>query len=409
VGAFLLELGVIVLLLGVLANLARRLGLSAIPLFLLAGLALGEGGLHDLGASAEFIDTAGEIGVLLLLLMLGLEFSAAEFTASLRRHAPSGVVDLLLNAPVGLAAGLLLGFDWQAAFAMAGVTWISSSGIVARLLSDLRRTGYRETPSVLSVLVLEDIAMAVYLPLLVVVLSGGGALAAAVSVGLAVGMVTLVLVATRYLGHHLGRVVGHEEDEQVLLRVLGLMLVVAGLTFLVDASAAVGAFLVGLAIPRDTARRARVVLTPLRDFFAALFFLSFGLHTAPADLVPFVVVASALAVATTATKVVSGAYAARRDGVGRRGQARAGAALAARGEFSIVIAELAVRAGFDDVGPVATAYVVILGVLGPVLARYADTLAEPWTRRQASNGRPSGAVRGGSDRDVEEPSDAREA
>jgi len=376
VDAFLIELGVILLVLGALVNVARRLGLSAIPLMLLAGLVLGEGGIHELGASATFIEAAGELGVLLLLLLLGLEFSAAEFTASMRRHAPSGLVDVALNAPPGFTVGLLLGYEWRACLALAGVTWISSSGIVARLLDDLRRTGFRETPSVLSLLVLEDIAMAVYLPLLVVVLSGGTALAAVVSVALAVGVVALVLLATRRLGHHLGRVVGHEDDEQVLLRVLGLMLIVSGLTYLVDASAAVGAFLVGLAIPRETARRARGVLTPLRDLFAALFFLSFGLQTSPQDLAPFIVVALGLALVTAATKIVTGVYAAHRDQIGRRGRVRAGTALVARGEFSIVIAELAVSAGFTDVGPLASAYVVILGVAGPLLARFADALAD---------------------------------
>jgi monovalent cation:H+ antiporter-2, CPA2 family len=378
VESFLLELGIIILVLGLLANVAARVGLSAIPLFLLAGLLLGEGGIHDLGASLEFIEAAGELGVLLLLLMLGLEFSAAEFTASMRRHAPSGIVDLALNAPVGFVAGLLLGYEWQACLALAGITWISSSGIVARLLSDLKRTGFRETPAVLSVLVLEDIAMAVFLPLLVVVLAGGTALAAALAVGAALGVVLMVLLASRHLGHHLGRILGHDDDEQVLLRVLGLMLVVAGLTYLVDASAAVGAFLVGLAIPTGTAERARDVLRPLRDLFAALFFLSFGLETAPAELGPFLPVALALVVATSLTKIGTGVYAAGRDGVGPRGRVRAGTALTARGEFSIVIAGLAVSAGYTEIGPLASAYVVMLGILGPLLARFADTLAGPW-------------------------------
>jgi monovalent cation:H+ antiporter-2, CPA2 family len=384
VEAFLLELGVIVLVLGLLANVAARVGLSAIPLFLLAGLLLGEGGLHDLGASLEFIEAAGELGVLLLLLMLGLEFSAAEFATSMRRHAPSGIVDLALNAPVGFVAGLLLGYEWQACLALAGITWISSSGIVARLLSDLKRTGFRETPAVLSVLVLEDIAMAVFLPLLVVVLAGGTALAAALAVGAALGVVLMVLLATRHLGHHLGRILGHDDDEQVLLRVLGLMLVVAGLTYLVDASAAVGAFLVGLAIPTGTAERARDVLRPLRDLFAALFFLSFGLETTPAELGPFLPVALALVVATSLTKIGTGVYAAGRDGIGPRGRVRAGTALTARGEFSIVIAGLAVSAGYTEIGPLASAYVVMLGILGPLLARFADTLAGPWAAARSA-------------------------
>lgn len=380
-GVFLLELGLLLLVLALLGTFARGVGLSPIPFFLLAGLVLGDGGIHDVAATEDFIRAAGEIGVLLLLLMLGLEFSAAEFTATLRRHADSGLVDLLLNAPIGFVAGLVLGYEWQACVALAGITWISSSGIVARLLGDLGRMGHRETPVVLSVLVLEDIAMAVYLPLLVVILAGGGALAAGIAVATALGLVVVILVSTRMFGHHLGRLLSHKEDEQVLLRVLGLMLVVAGVTHLVDASAAVGAFLVGLAIPAATAERARAVLRPLRDLFAAMFFLSFGLEVAPASLTPYLLPALVLGVVSALAKIVSGGYAAARTGVGRRGQLRAGSALVARGEFSIVIAGLAAAAGYSEIGPLASAYVVLLGVIGPLVARLADHL--PVERRRA--------------------------
>ena len=169
VAQLLLELGLLFAGLSLLGVLARRLGLSSVPFVLVAALALGEGGVVPLATSEPFIEAAAEIGVVLLLLALGLEFSADELFASLRHHGPSGLVDLLLNALPGFAAGLLLGLPWQGALALAGVTWISSSGIIARLLGDLGRLANRETPAVLSVLVLEDLAMALFLPLLVVV------------------------------------------------------------------------------------------------------------------------------------------------------------------------------------------------------------------------------------------------
>ncbi len=382
VGRFLVEFGLLLVLLGVLGTLARRIGLSPVPLFLLGGLVLGKGGLADVEASAPFVNAGAEIGVLLLLLLLGLEFSAAEFTASLTRHAPSGLVDLALNAVPGYLAGIVLGLPWPACLALAGITWISSSGIVARLLEDLGRLGNRETPAVLSVLVLEDLAMAVYLPVLVVLLAGGTAIQATIGALVAVGVVVGVLFAAHRFGDQLSRALRHDDDEQVLLRILGLTLLVSGLTHWVGASAAVGAFLVGLAIPGATARRARRVLSPLRDLFAALFFLSFGLKVAPADLVPTFPAAVALAAVTAGTKVATGWYAARRDEVGTRGRLRAGSALIARGEFSIVIAGLAVLAGFEQIGPLASTYVLVLAVAGPVMARFSDdlTVSGRWRR-----------------------------
>ena len=374
VAALLVELGLLFLGLSVLGLLARRLGLSPIPFVLVAALTLGDGGLVPLTTAEPFITAAAEIGVVLLLLTLGLEFSADELFGSFRRHAPSGVVDLVLNAPPGFAAGLLLGLPWEGALALAGITWISSSGIVARLLGDLGRLANRETPAVLSVLVLEDLAMALFLPLLVVALAGGGPLSAAGGVALAVGAVVLVLVAAQRHGHRLGRLLTHDDDEQVLLRLVGLTLLVAGLAQSVGASAAVGAFLVGLALPASFADRARAILGPLRDLFAATFFVAFGLSTDPGAILPVLPAAIALALVTTGTKIGTGWYAARREGVAVPGRLRAGTALVARGEFSIVIAGLAVAAGIPEVGPLATGYVLLLAVTGPLLTRFVDPL-----------------------------------
>jgi CPA2 family monovalent cation:H+ antiporter-2 len=381
VAALLVELGLLFVGLSILGLAARRLGLSPIPFVLVAALAVGEGGIVPLDTAEPFITASAEIGVVLLLLTLGLEFSATELFGSFRRHAPSGVVDLVLNAPPGFAAGLLLGLPWEGAMALAGVTWISSSGIVARLLGDLGRLANRETPAVLSVLVLEDLAMALFLPLLAVALAGEGPAAAAAGIAVAVGAVLLVLLAVQRHGARLGRLLTHEDDEQVLLRLVGLTLLVAGLAQWLGASAAVGAFLVGLALPATFAERARAILAPLRDLFAATFFVAFGLSTDPAEILPVLPAALLLAVVTIGTKVATGWFAARRDGVAAPGRLRAGTVLVARGEFSIVIAGLAVAAGIPEVGPVATGYVLLLAVTGPLITRFVEPLSAPFLAR----------------------------
>lgn len=365
---FLLELGAILLALTVLGSAARRYGLSPIPLYLLAGLFLGNGGIAPVHDAAGFISTGASIGVVLLLLTLGLEFSIGEFSASLRRHLPSAAVDIVLNATPGAVAGLLLGFDGPAVLAMAGVTYISSSGVIARLLGDLGRLGNRETPAVLSVLVLEDFTMAAYLPLLTVLAGGGTVPEALLWMGVALGALGFAFLVSYRWGHHVGRILGHPEDEQLLLRVLGITLIVAAVAEEVHASAAVGAFLVGLTLTGPTADRARAVLGPLRDLFAAVFFVAIGFEVAPGELLPKLPTALALAAVTAATKVLTGMYAARREGAGRHGQLRAGTALVARGEFSLVIIGL-VSAGGGVLGAVATPYVFLLAIIGPLLAR----------------------------------------
>jgi CPA2 family monovalent cation:H+ antiporter-2 len=369
-GALLFQLGALLATLAVLGAVARRFALSPIPVYLLAGLSLGKGGLLPVAAAGEFIQTAAPIGIVLLLLTLGLEFSATEFAASLRHHLPSAGVDLVLNATPGAVAGWLLGLDGVAILALAGVTYISSSGVIARLVQDLGRLGNRETPAVLSVLVLEDFAMAAYLPLFAVLASGGGWVQAVAGMAAAVGALLVAFAASYRWGHHFGRLVEHPDSEQLLLRVLGITLMVAAVAEVLHASAAVGAFLVGLTLTGATADRARQVLGPLRDLFAAIFFLAIGLSVDPHELLPMLPVALVLAVVTAATKVATGMLAARRDGVARRGQLRAGAALIARGEFSLIIIGL-VGTSIPEVAALATSYVFIMAIAGPVLARYA--------------------------------------
>jgi len=367
--ALLFELGALLAALALLGAVARRFALSPIPVYLLAGLSLGKGGIWPMAAAGEFITSGSAIGVVLLLLTLGCEFSATEFASSLRRHLPSAVVDAVLNATPGAVAGWLLGLDGVAMLALAGVTYISSSGVVARLLEDLRRLGNRETPAVLSVLVLEDFAMAGYLPLFTVLASGGGWLAAVAGMVAAVAALAAALAASYRWGHHVGRLVAHPDSEQLLLRVLGVTLMVAALAESLHASAAVGAFLVGLTLTGDTADRAREVLGPLRDLFAATFFLAVGFLVDPHELVPMLPVALLLAVVTAASKVATGMFAARREGVARRGQLRAGTALIARGEFSLVIIGL-IGTSLPSVAAVATAYVFVMAIMGPLLTRF---------------------------------------
>lgn len=373
--ALLLELGLILTVLSVLGALARRFALTPIPLYLIAGLALGEGGIAPVPAAGEFVETGGAIGVVLLLLTLGLEFSLGELAASMRRHLPSAGVDLVLNAAPGAVAGWLLGLGPVGILALAGATWISSSGIIARLLDDLGRLGNRETPAVLSVLVLEDFAMAAYLPLLAVLAAGGTWWQAALGVALAVGAVGGAFLVTGRWGGLIGRLLSHPEPEQLLLRVLGATLVVAGLAELAGASAAIGAFLVGLSLTGRVAERARAVLTPLRDLFAAAFFLAIGLSVDPRALVPLLPAAFALAAVTAVTKVVTGAYAASRDGVTLRGRLRAGTALIPRGEFSIIIVGLA--AADVTLAALVTSYVFVLATLGPLVARFTGPAPPP--------------------------------
>src|SRR5260370_6315358 len=173
VSVLFIELGAVFVGLAILARLASRWGFSAIPLYLIAGLGFGNGGLLPLDVSSGFVHAGAEIGVLLLLFMLGLEYTGEQLKQNLRVGASAGVVDLALNFPPGLIAGFLLGWKPLPADLLGGVSWLSSSGVVAKVLAELRRMECPEKPAALSILVLEDLAMAVYLPVVAVLLTAG--------------------------------------------------------------------------------------------------------------------------------------------------------------------------------------------------------------------------------------------
>ena len=322
--------------------------------------------------------------------MLGLEYTTDELMVGLRTQRAAGMLDAVVNFTPGFAIGLLLGWGPLAAALLGGVTYVSSSGIIARLLDEFERLGNRETPVVLSLLVIEDLAMAVYLPIVAGLLIDEGPGETLLSIAIALAVVAVVLFASARFGGHVSRLVNSESAELVLLTVLGLTLFVAGVAEEVEISSAVGAFLVGVSLSGRVAEQSRQVLAPVRDLFAGIFFVFFGLQVDPGDLGPAAGAAIALAVITGTTKYYTGWWAARRAGIGPRGRIRAGTVLLPRGEFSIVIAGLGVAAGQTaDLGSVTACYVLLLAVGGPIVARYAEPIADAVQRRRAPRPRPA--------------------
>lgn len=380
---FLLEVGAVLLVLALLARAAARTGFSPIPLYLLTGLAIGFVAPPDIDPDVIAIES--QIAVILLLFMLGVEYTADDVVRSLQSGLGVGITDMVLNFLPGLLVGLALGWDLLPALLLGGVTYVSSSSIVAKVLDDFGRLGNLETPSVLSVLVIEDLAMAPYLPLVAVLLAGGSLLRGLALAFAACSLAVIALMTARKHGRLLSHRIAHPKSEVVLLTVVGLLMVAGGAAELIGVSAGVMAFLVGLAISGTLAHRARELMSPLRDLFAAIFFVSFGLQIDVRSIPGVLGVAAILWAVTSGTKVLTGWLAARRISA-VPGRLRAGTALMARGEFSIVIASLGVAAGTEArLGPLAATYVLLTAISAPFLTRYADGLGL-WVVRRSRAG-----------------------
>jgi CPA2 family monovalent cation:H+ antiporter-2 len=233
----------------------------------------------------------------------------------------------------------------------------------------------RETPTVISVLVLEDLAMAFYLPILSAVAVGATFINGSISVAIAIALVSGILTASYFFRKQISKLFDAENLESLIIGVSGLAILVAGFATEVMVSSAVGAFLVGISLSGKVALEAEHHLRPLRDFFGAMFFVYFGIQTNPADIAPAFLPAFVLAVVTMGTKFLTGYLAAKKDGIAVPGRWRAGLALTPRGEFSIIIAAIATTATNSnaELVPFAATYVLMTVIAGPVLARIPDT------------------------------------
>lgn len=372
--ALFIELGALLFVLSLISRFAARIGQSAISFYMTIGLFLGAGSAIPLNDSMEFLRVGSEIGVVLLLLMVGLEYSPKELLRGVVANRRVGLLDALMNAVPGAIAGWLMGWGLVGSLVIAGVTWVSSSGVVVRLLHDLKRMTNRETPGIISVLVIEDLAMAFYLPVLSAIAVGGAVIDGVISVSIALTLVISIIALTYLYGRFVAKIFSAENQESLLIGVVGLAFLVAGLAIQTQVSAAVGAFLVGISLSGRVAAVAERVLMPMRDFFAAIFFVYFGIQTDIGDIPGVLIPAGLLAIITMGSKFFTGYLAAKKGGIAKPGRWRSGLTLMPRGEFSIILAGLAVANGVDSaILPFAATYMLITVIASPLMVRFTDT------------------------------------
>jgi monovalent cation:H+ antiporter-2, CPA2 family len=371
-GDQLVALGGAFLAAGVLARMGRRVGLPTIPFFMLAGVIFGPNtpGL-DLVDDPESLELLAAIGLVLLLFHLGLEFSLGDLLAGGRSLLAIGGIYLLLNIGGGLVFGFALGWGSREALVIAGAIGISSSAIVTKLLIELHRLANPESRLILGIIVVEDVFLALYLALLQPVLGDAdSALDALGQFALAAGFLLALTALARYGARFVGRLLETSDDELLTVCFVGLAILTAGVAEELGVSDAIGAFMIGLVLAETTvASRVERLVLPLRDAFAAVFFFAFGLTIDPSDagdvLVP-VIIAVLLSVVLN---MAAGLIAARMQGYGRGPAANIGLTVLGRGEFSLILATLAVDAGLDErIGPFVGFYVLILALIAPILA-----------------------------------------
>ena len=386
--ALLLELGVLFAAVAAVGALADRLGQSVIPFYIVVGMVLGEFVFGAVGlphvSESEVVEVGAELGIVLLLFFLGLEFNLDRLLEKRGQIGTAGTIDLAVNFGAGLVLGWLVFGAVVPAVLTAGIVYITSSAVITKSLIDLGWIANDEAEAMLGTLVFEDLVIAVYLAVTTAVVLGSGSVTAiATDVGIALGFI-LGLLALVYWGTGLfRRLITTGSDEFVVLRALGLTVLISGAALALGVSEAVAAFFVGMAfssLGHDHVARLEKLLAPLRDTFAAVFFFWIGLVTDPA-LFPDVAVLVALAVAvTTPTKLFSGYLAGRAFDLDARRSTRVALGMTTRGEFSLIIATVALSGAAAGTVPTelantinafAVGYVLVMATLGTTLMQYA--------------------------------------
>ncbi len=369
VSLILFELGAVFVLLGVISFVAFKLKFSSVPLFLLTGLAFGRGGIVPLDLSENFLNVGAGIGAIMLLLTLGFEYSASELAKTIRQRWYAGFLDVALNALPAAALALVFGYGWVGALVFAGIMFVSSSGIASQLI---RETGWSKSQVAIrttGILVFEDVMLAPYLPILASVVLGLGAVAGLISVGVAL-LVTLAIFLISN-GRELPglKLLAQQGQGVLLLLVFGTALAVAGLADLVGFSGAIAAFLLGLLLTGEVAESLRHRFAPLREIFAAIFFLFFGLSISFADLVAVLPVVLVFSIVGIAGKFALGWWLGK-GMTDPTSWKRIGALLSSRGEFSMIIASTVAMSGtFAAIKEITLGIVLITAISSTLTMR----------------------------------------
>jgi CPA2 family monovalent cation:H+ antiporter-2 len=382
---FILDLGAAIgaALLG--GAIAVRLGQPAIVGYLLAGIAIGPFTPGFVG-DVEGISVLADVGIILLLFALGVQFSIRELVRVQRVVLPGGVLQIAAIIALGTLASLVLGLDLRAAVVVGACVSISSTLVVVKALLDRGEIESLHGRTAIGWAIVQDIATIVFIVALPPL--AGEDVAGPIAFALAKAGVFLALayvVGTRLLPWGFRVVARLGSSELFLLTVVATALLTAFVSSAVfGLSLALGAFVAGILVSEsDLSHQAAAEVIPFRDLFAVLFFVSVGMLVDPGALMaalPAVIVMIVLAV------IVKGgvtAALARLRGLPTRSAVLLGAGLAQVGEFSFILAEDGLELGIIE----PAAYNLVLGtavvtiLINPLAWRVADRVAASVERR----------------------------
>jgi len=368
-GGWLLGLAAALGFLAITGGLGLRLRLSTIPGYLLGGVILGA--VFDIPET--FLHVLITLGSMLILFFVGLEFSPKSLGHRFKSLVVPAFWDVIINIPLAVIAALALGMPVVASICFSLAAYASSSAIIAKGLMDYKLIVLPEAEWCLGILVIEDLVMALLLPVCVVILGAGSlALVGGIATTLFAGLLLLGLFVVLARVGLVSRWLDQPEKDLTLLVSLALVCLIAGIGESSGISAAVGALLVGMAVSEsDSREKIEALLVPHRELLAVGFFAAIGAGADWHLLVDNLGVAIPLVLITSLTKMLGGYLGGRSQSIPKEAAARLGLMLVPRGEFALVVAALTLGQtwGISFYNAVV-AYVMISALSGTLLIRY---------------------------------------
>lgn len=382
-----LEIGIAVGLVALVGLISNKLSVSVIPFFILIGMILGPNapdlGIIDLQfkESMPFIEFMGRLGVLFLLFYLGLEFSVGRLIKSGKSIVTGGSIYVCINFVTGLLIGWMMGMPFAEIMVICGIMTSSSTAIVAKVLTDLRRTANPETEIIMGMIMFDDLFIAMHISFLSgLVLAGGGSVWQVVGTCLlALGFILLFLVVGRKVVPAIDKLLEVNSSEIFILIIFALLFITAGFSESIHVAEAIGALMAGLVLADSKyIKRIEGMVLPYKDYFGAMFFFSFGLSIDPTTLGGAVQWAAIAAVLTVIANLASGFFATRISKMKKQTSFDIGFTLSARGEFSIIMANIGKAGGLNPIiQSFVVVYVLILSIVAPILTKESRTI---WKR-----------------------------
>jgi len=382
---FLVDLAVVTVSCLALGLVSKYLRQAAIPAYIIAGIILGKSGFK-LITSYDLIQWLGEIGVILLMFYIGLEFNFKGIKEPGTLFA--GCTDFGVNFITGFSLGLLIGLTLVEAFILASAVYISSSAIAISSLIENKRLIYPEAETVVWLMVFEDIVLAILLVVLTSIVSGSLAM---IPVSLAATLVLIVFILTlfRRLSNFISPLF-ERDDEIPILLIFALLFGFSAIAYLLSISLhchiseVIVAFFLGSALSGVKSLKWLLGDTiAFKNLFLTIFFFSFGMlfqiQFATLSSAYFVLALLALITLSILGKFASGALIGKRLHGSLETGLRVGAYTTPRGEFSIVLLAVVIgtRTGnYELLVSLVVAYVIILSIVGSGFAKHGDRIGK---------------------------------